>query len=167
MEKHFFEFEEDFVEAGIRCIPMIVRFKLDASGIKLKLTEWARMTPEVRNHLAASACKTEEEVLRYHNFLFDLVQCLTGNAPMLIPVEKDPAWARMDEIPYTIKERLAEIGVVCSSTQWQQLTDLQRFALLKLSYSGHEHKNFSRALKEFGLLTVCPTQTEAHVGHDV
>jgi len=82
-------------------------------------------------------------------------------------VEKDPAWARMDEIPYTIKERLAEIGVVCSSTQWQQLTDLQRFALLKLSYSGHEHKNFSRALKEFGLLTVCPTQTEAHVGHDV
>ena len=167
MEKHFFEFEEDFVEAGIRCIPMIVRFKLDACGIKLKLTEWGKMTPGVRHHLAVSACKTEEEVLTYHNFLFDLVRCLTGNAPTLIPVENDPAWARMDEIPYTIKERLEEIGVVCLHTQWQQLTDLQRFALLKLSYSGHEHKNFSKALKEFGLLTVRPTPTEAHVGHAV
>ena len=152
MENQFFAFEEDFVEAGIRCIPMIVRFKLDACGIKLKLTEWAKMTPVERTHLAASSCETEEEVLQYRDRLYDLVLQRTGNVPTLIPVEKEPAWARMDEIPYTIKEKLEQLNITCSHAQWQQLSDLQRFALLKLSYSGHEHKNFSRALEEFGLL---------------
>lgn len=152
MENQFFRFEEDFVEAGIRCIPMIVRFKLDACGIKLKLKEWSMMTPEERTRLAVSPCDTEHEVLEYGHQLYELVLERTGNAPTLIPIEKEPTWARMDEIPYPIKERLAEIPLACSQGQWQQLTDLQRFALLKLSYSGHEHKNFSRALEEFGLL---------------
>ena len=38
----YFDFEEDFVEKNIRCIPMIVRFKMDEAGIKLKLSEWSR-----------------------------------------------------------------------------------------------------------------------------
>ncbi|WP_353849846.1 nitrate reductase associated protein, partial [Hydrotalea sp.] len=29
----YFQFEEDFVEENVRCIPMIVRFKMDAVGI--------------------------------------------------------------------------------------------------------------------------------------
>ena len=37
----YFNFEEDFVEKNIRCIPMIVRFKMDKAGIKLKLAEWS------------------------------------------------------------------------------------------------------------------------------
>jgi hypothetical protein len=38
-----------------------------------------------------------------------------------------------------------------SLTQWRGLTVLQRFALLKLTRPGHENKNFSKAMKEFGL----------------
>ena len=44
----YFNFEEDFVENNVRCIPMIVRFKLDACGIKLKLSEWSKMVIEER-----------------------------------------------------------------------------------------------------------------------
>jgi hypothetical protein len=32
------------------------------------------------------------------------------------------------------------------------LNELQRFALVKLSHPGHEHRNLPRALAEFGLL---------------
>ncbi|MEN9210118.1 MAG: nitrate reductase associated protein [Thermostichus sp. DG02_2_bins_29] len=34
---------------------------------------------------------------------------------------------------------------------WKNLEDLQRFALIKLSRSNHENKNFLPALQEFGL----------------
>jgi hypothetical protein len=154
MKNQFFRFEDDFIEAGVRCIPMIVRFKLDACGIKLKLKEWSMMTPEERTCLADSPCRTETEVLKYRDRLYELVVQRTGDVPTLIPVEKDPAWARIDEIPSAIKEKLEGLRITCSPAQWQALSDLQRFALLKLSYSGHEHKNFSRALAEFGICSV-------------
>lgn len=147
----FFRFEEDFVEAGVRCIPMIVRFKLDACGIKLKLSEWSRMTHEQRLTLAHARCEAPHEVIRYREELYRMIVSQAGDAPTLIPVPSNPAWSRRDEIPYTILEKLRESSASIPLSQWEQLTDLQRFALLKLSYGGHENRNFPRALSEFGL----------------
>jgi len=151
VENIFFNFEEDFVEANIRCIPMIVRFKLDACGIKLKLAEWSRMTAAEREHLATAGCDTPHEVARYREDLRELIFQRAGNLPAEIPVQENPAWSRTDEIPNTIKEKLLETRSHLSLDQWKRLTPLQRFALLKLSYSGHENKNFPRAMQEFGL----------------
>lgn len=145
----FFAFEEDFVEAGVRCIPMIVRFKLDAVGIKLKLAQWSRMTREERLALVNMACESADEVTRYRADLCRMLQMQFGEAPTLIPIEQNPAWSRKDEIPYTITERLREHSASMDLAQWQVLSDLQRFALVKLSYPGHENKNFPRALVEF------------------
>jgi hypothetical protein len=39
--RQIFEFELDFVRT-LRCVPMIVRFKLDTCGVKLSLTHWNR-----------------------------------------------------------------------------------------------------------------------------
>ena len=150
-EQLFFKFEEDFVEHNIRCIPMIVRFKLDACGIKLKLAEWSRMTQEERQELAMSDCDTPVDAARYREHLLALIMRRTGHRGTLIPVEQDPAWSRTDEIPYTVNEKIAEMSAEISVQRWRRLTDLQRFALLKLSYPGHENKNFPRAIKEFGL----------------
>lgn len=147
----FFRFEEDFVEAGVRCIPMIVRFKLDACGVKLKLSEWSRMTHEQRRYLAYAGCAAPQEVIRYREDLYRMIGMQSGESPTLIPVPSNPAWSRRDEIPYTIQEKLQESASSILLEQWQELTDLQRFALLKLSYPGHENKNFPRALAEFGL----------------
>jgi hypothetical protein len=151
VENVFFKFEEDFVEAGIRCIPMIVRFKLDACGLKLKLAEWSKMTAEERGELAMAACESSEEIARYRDKLTRLILMRTGNPATPIPVPDSPAWSRTDEIPYTVREKLQESSFDLSLPQWQQLTHLQRFALLKLSYPGHENKNFPRAMAEFGL----------------
>jgi hypothetical protein len=150
-EPVFFSFEEDFIEANIRCIPMIVRFKLDACGIKLKLAEWSRMTPEERNHLAFADCETPLDVRRYREDLLAIILHRTGNQGTPIPVQPDPAWSGSDEIPYTVREKIREMSCDLSLQQWKNLSHLQRFALLKLSYPGHENKNFPRAMEEFGL----------------
>lgn len=152
VENVFFKFEEDFVEASIRCIPMIVRFKLDACGIKLKLAEWSKMTAEEREDLAMAACESSQEMAGYRHKLTQLIFSRTGNPATPIPVPDAPAWSRTDEIPYTIREKLRESSYDLSLSQWQRLTHLQRFALLKLSYPGHENKNFPKAMVEFGLV---------------
>ena len=152
VENAFFKFEEDFVESNIRCIPMIVRFKLDACGIKLKLAEWSRMTPSEREDLALSGFDTANDVSRYKENLTRLIFERTGNHAAQIPVPENPAWSRTDEIPYTIQEKLRESALSITLGQWQGLSDLQRFALMKLSYPGHENKNFPRALAEFELV---------------
>jgi hypothetical protein len=152
VENPFFKFEEDFVEAKIRCIPMIVRFKLDACGIKLKLAEWSRMSAEERGYLAMADIETPPALAQYKKDLCRLIFDRTGNSATEIPVPENPAWSRKVEVPYTVSEKLKEISPEVSLEQWQGLTDLQRFALLKLSYPGHENKNFPRALVEFGLM---------------
>lgn len=145
----YFKFEKDFAGANVRCIPMIVRFKLDACGIKLKLAEWNRMTPEEREHFATAACQTPEDAIRYKEDLRQLIYKRTGNSVTEISIERNPAWSRTDEIPYSIREKLAGSAWSLSLQQWQEFTDLQRFALVKLSYPGHENKNFPKAMAEF------------------
>jgi hypothetical protein len=150
-KSNFFKFEEDFVEGNIRCIPMIVRFKLDACGIKLKLAEWSRMTTLERANLAASPCETQQQIEQYRKELIHLILHRTGNPATALPMQQNTAWAQTNEIPHSIKEKLHEHAWSISIPQWQGLTDLQRFALLKLSYPGHENKNFPKAMAEFGL----------------
>ncbi len=145
-----FKFESDFVAANIRCIPMIVRFKLDACGVKLTLAEWSRMTAAERGALVTAGCSTANEIRRYREDLMALILNRTGVHAAEIPVPQDPAWSRTSEIPGTVLENLQACGLMMSLAEWKDLTNLQRFALTKLSRPGHENKNFPRAADEFG-----------------
>ncbi|HEU5146164.1 MAG TPA: nitrate reductase associated protein [Chryseosolibacter sp.] len=150
----FFRFEQDFTEPNIRCIPMIVRFKLDACGIKLSLSQWSKMNDEQRRYLADAPCDEAEDVIRYRKDLTRLIVRLTGSDPTFIPVPVSPAWGSRDDVPQSIMEQLAGSGESITLEQWRNLTTLQRFALVKLSRPGHENRNFSRAVEEFGLISV-------------
>jgi hypothetical protein len=149
----YFRFEEDFVEENVRCIPMIVRFKMDAAGIKLKLAEWSRFTVEERIELAVKPCGTEQEAMFYNIYLSAIVQKHTGNEPAAMEINKNPEWSITNNIPQQVSERAATCDYTLTLWQWENLTDLQRFALLKLCRPGHESKNFTGALNEFGLKT--------------
>lgn len=144
----YFRFEADFVEDGIRCIPMIVRFKLDRCGIKLKLAEWSRMNELERQHLAEHPCESEEEVLVYRSWLRTTVYKKTGQRATDLQVDPTPLWMS-DCIPAVVGEKLHELEWTLSDIQWRSFTDLQKFALVKLSRPGHENRNFPIALKEF------------------
>lgn len=148
----FFQFEADFVES-LRCIPMQVRYKLDTCGIKLKLAQWNRFSQTECQSLVERPCETEAEVQSYRQFLQALVLQRTGAPASELPIDPQPDWAEPQVIPASVQTKADAANVVISLTQWQALTPLQRFALIKLSRSGHENNNFLPALQEFGLLS--------------
>ncbi|MGQ4646327.1 nitrate reductase associated protein [Lyngbya aestuarii] len=145
---NFFQFEADFVDS-LRCIPMQVRFKLDTCGIKLKLHQWHKFNPEEHQALVLMPCITEAQVQAYREFLRCLVEKNTGETATDLAVETNPAWMLPDTIPDSVQEKTKEVGATLSPEQWAALTPLQRFALIKLSRSSHENKNFLPALQEF------------------
>jgi len=148
----YFDFEEDFMEDNIRCIPMIVRFKMDLAGIKLKLAEWSRFPSPERVKLALLPASTQLETDIYRMYLCALIQKHTGNQPTLLAIDLHPAWENLRQIPSVLKEKSKEINLCILPDQWQNLSAIQRFALLKLCRAGHENENFPKAAAEFGLL---------------
>jgi len=149
----YFNFEEDFMEDNVRCIPMVVRFKMDAAGVKLKLSEWSKFHPQERVKLALLPIDDHESITTYHQYLIALIAKYTGNQATRMEIDRQPAWANPHQIPEMLRDKSNEIALNLSLKQWESLTDIQRFALLKLCRPGHENKNFPKAVKEFGLLT--------------
>ncbi|MBL7856746.1 MAG: nitrate reductase associated protein [Cyclobacteriaceae bacterium] len=156
----YFQFEEDFMEDNIRCIPMIVRFKLDQCGIKLRLKEWSNMNVEEHIELAVLPTNTPENIDRYKKSLCQLIFHYTGNQATMIPIEMNPGWSIIDHIPPSVQEKTDELNTTITLQQWQRLNALQRFALVKLSQPSHENKNLPKALKEFGIHS---TKTDQHI----
>jgi hypothetical protein len=148
---YFFNFETEFVDS-LRCIPMVVRCKLDTCGIKLKLSEWSLMNQNEKQQLIDLSCLTEEEIHIYRNYLQKIIFQHTGLPAKELPIDLYPAWMKDGEIPVNIEEKAQEIGIKISLEQWSALNPLQRFALIKLSQPGHENKNFPKAMAEFNLL---------------
>ncbi|WP_080053761.1 nitrate reductase associated protein [Spirosoma aerolatum] len=148
----FFEFESDFVDS-LRCIPMIVRYKLDTCGIKLKLPEWVKLTVVEKARLAEQPCYNSAEIAQYRQDLIDLVQRRCHHTVSELG-EVNPTWAYLGEVPDEVQLKAQEWECTpLTLQQWLQLDVLQRFALVKLSRSGHEGANFPRAMREFLLLS--------------
>ncbi|MEB3312872.1 MAG: nitrate reductase associated protein [Cyanobacteriota bacterium] len=151
-----FDFEADFVN-DLRCIPLGVRYKLDSCGVKLKLPHWHRFTLAQRQTLITLPCQTPAEVQAYRQRLRQWVYDQTGEWPTDLAIDPEPAWGRLDHIPPSVTAQASRLGTPLSLDQWQALSPLQRFALIKLSQAGHEHRNFALALMEFNLSPVQPT----------
>lgn len=153
----FFQFEQDFVD-NLRCIPMLVRMKLDTCGIKLKLSHWHHLTPAERQLLVDWPCSTPPEIKDYHQKLQTLLINKTGTAASELPIDPQPAWLDVSMIPERVQSKAAEFDINLSLANWQQFTPSQRFALIKLSRSNHENANFYPALQEFGLFDTSNAQ---------
>ena len=147
----FFAFEADFVES-LHCIPMIVRMKLDTCGVKLKLSHWNQFNEIEKQAAITKPCTTAAEVKQYREFLQHLVTEKTGAKAGELAIEDNPDWLNTTDVPIAIQEKAAAFNLNITAQQWQALTPLQRFALIKLSRPSHENSNFLPALKEFQLL---------------
>jgi hypothetical protein len=145
-----FDFEADFT-ADLRCIPMAVRRKLDLAGIKLKLQHWSELDEAERAELLAWADDPAAiEALRQH--LLERSAALSAGQAKDLPRPDAEPWQQATQLPDVLATSCAQLGLVLPSGGWGKLTELQRFALVKLSHPGHEHRNLPRALAEFGLL---------------
>lgn len=153
-----FAFEDDFV-ASLRCIPMAVRFKLDACGVKLSLRQWSRFTQADRRALLLRPCGTGEQGEAYREALVRLVAERTAEAAKPLPPGTTVPWEQLQATPAQVRSfaGLREVRAP-SDAEWRGLTPLQRFALLKLSRDNHDNVNFVPALREFGLLAPQPAE---------
>ncbi|MCU0549509.1 MAG: nitrate reductase associated protein [Leptolyngbya sp. Prado105] len=147
----FFQFESDFVDS-LRCIPMIVRFKLDTCGVKLKLHQWNKFTESDRYQAIETPCGSEPEIRTYHDLLHQLVEQRTGEAATDLEIDPNPAWNHPNAIPESVTQKAETVGIEISLSQWAALEPIQRFVLIKLSRSTHENANFLPAVKEFNLV---------------
>lgn len=147
----FFEFERDFIDS-LRCIPMIVRYKLDTCGVKLKLVHWNMFTEKEKESLVSKPCDTPEQIKEYGQYLQELVKEKTGSYANTLEIDLNPPWVNIEKIPEQVEEKAKEFDVPLTLSQWQKLKTLERFVLIKLSKPGHENRNFLPALREFNLI---------------
>ena len=148
IETRFFDFETDFV-SSLKCIPMIVRYKLDTCRIKLKLPDWVKMSFEEKEELAWLPCYRPDEIARYADYVNELAFKYSNQYPSILS-GVDDQWSAPLPVPTEVTDKAAEWE--CESPtadEWALLHVFERFALVKLSRSGHEGKNFPRALMEF------------------
>ena len=151
-EPTLFAFESDFA-GSLRCIPMIVRLKLDLVGIKLSLRQWSRFTRDDRAALVQDRCETAAHTAAYRIRLSALIADRAGETAVALPVDPAPPWADSSRTAGRVASYADALGLSVPTTeQWGRLSPLQRFALFKLSRPGHDNDNFVPAMREFGLL---------------
>ncbi len=144
-----FDFEADFTGSW-RCIPLCVRRKLDLAGIKLKLGHWLAFTQVERQQLVEWPDGPQE----LHGFAIHLKQQTAAMACGTVgelPIPKEPPW-HQEQPPSHVAHGLTKLGQTMDHHRWQQLSELERFALCKLARPGHDHHNLVHALKEFQLI---------------
>ena len=150
MEAPFFEFEAEFVRS-LRCVPMVVRFKLDPCGLKLSLRAWNLFDDSVRGRLVVLPTTSPADTARYRDFVVAALDAV--DQPVVkVDVEPLPAWMNRSAVPQPVarKARSLDLGDP-EPALWSNLNPLQRFALTKLTRGSNEHSKFLPALREFGL----------------
>jgi hypothetical protein len=149
-DARLFAFESE-LEASLTYIPMAVRFKLDKCGVKLSLDQWNQLPESERRNLFEAPC-VSADIACYGQALCRLVKEVIGDDPRLMQIAATRAWEEI-ELPSQIADKALQLGIRApSSEQWRGLSDLQRFALLKVSRASSDGRNLVPALREFGLL---------------
>lgn len=143
-----FEFERDLYP-DFKCIPMVVRYKLDLVGLKVSLTAWNRLSLGVRKQLLTEwPVRTQAERAALKEWLLNWLRTTSTQPPKEIVVQ-DPPWEDRCHLPEAVTEAAAGCTPPLTLPEWSDLALLERVALVKLARSPHERDRVPLALKEF------------------
>ena len=149
---HLFQYEQDKYYP-LRRIPMIMRMKLDLCGVKLSIGDWSKFSREDREQLVVMPHQRPDEIAALRKRLLTLVAAIDGDSAPTDPIDLPAPWMLTSSVPEGVRTHIQALSMPAPTTQqWAALTDLQRFALLKLTREGHENKKLPLALQEFGLM---------------
>jgi hypothetical protein len=141
---------ETYMERTLEYMPMSVRMKLDLCGFRLSLTQWCGLPLPVRRTVLDMDCEAPEERLRLRRYLESTAGAL--GLGELTPLQCDPqAWSANSRVPAELVSAMNALGLPRPGREaWAGLSNLQRFALTRLTGAGRERK-LRAALQEFGL----------------
>ena len=149
---YLFQFEQDKYYA-LRRFPMAMRIKLDLCGLKLSIRDWSKFSRADRERLAAMPYATDAQLAAFRQAALKCVADIAGDSTETDPCERPAAWEIIDQLPATTCELIAAHGIPAPTPeQWAALTELQRYALVKLTREGAKNEKLPAALKEFGFL---------------
>lgn len=149
---YLFQFEQDKYYA-LRRIPMAMRIKLDLCGVKLSIRDWSKFSREDREALAGMCYESQQQLLAFRTRVMELITAIAGDSTQAPPCSRPAPWEIRDEISPQVARQAAMLGVPEPTlAQWAALSDLQRYALLKLTREGAKNEKLPAALKEFGLM---------------
>ncbi len=149
---YLFQFEQDKYYA-LRRIPMAMRIKLDLCGFKLSIRDWSKLSRNDREALAAMPYESEAQLAAFRECIDALIAGIEGDSEATAPCTRPAAWEITGEIPHAISRQLEDRGVPPLSVRlWAALSELQRYALIKLTREGGKNEKLPAALQEFGLM---------------
>ena len=161
--RRVFAFEADFA-GDLRCLPMAVRRKLDLAGVKLKLPQWHGLVEEERRRLLAWD-DDDGAIAALRVWLLERSATLPDGPARSLTLEPEPEWRRTGDWPEPVLRSCSQLGLTPRPGRWAELDELERFALLKLSHPGHEHRNLPRAMAEFEALVAFDTPVDPAAEH--
>jgi hypothetical protein len=143
---HCFGFEHDFI-GNWRCIPLCVRRKLDLIGLKLKLNHWLAMSQAQRQQLVSWGDQPSQ-LTAMAEHCRALTRTMADGEAKPLPPACSEAWQTTTQVAEHVQEAAMQRQIAISLEQWQQLNELERFALCKLARPGHDHHNLEAAFSE-------------------
>lgn len=146
-----FNFEADYAKS-LCCMPMIVRYKLDACRIKLALPHWQRFDHTTRRLLIVERLDAPAGQRRYRHLLLHAIVHQAKAQPSRMPARAALTDWDSRLLPERVRQSALNKGLALDGPRrWADLGSLQRYTLFKLTRPGHENRNFRLALEEFGL----------------
>lgn len=137
-----FNFEiPDF--GNLDLMPVSIRHRLDRCGLKLSLAAWQSFSLKERESLLRS--ESMPGGTAWKTQLLSNVKRRGAEVPPSITPWIDPP-----QIPGFVRAACAEYVGTMNEEAWQELSELKRYVLCKLSNSKWRDRLLPEALKEFG-----------------
>lgn len=157
LEQAFFGFEAHY-QRTLQCMPISLRRKLDACGLKLSLAQWRALPRPLRETLLEAPADTPRATTRLAQLLRRRAERMGWPDLACVPPEcalGDPN----SPYPAVVSKFAADGLAPPDHARWRALTPLQRYALGKLARrggDGHSALNWREALVEFRLVAGRP-----------
>ncbi len=139
----------------LRRFPMYFRLKLDLCGIKLSKRDWNSFPFSEKEKLLAMPCETQAQIAAFRARLKAMIRDCDGDSfefPDSAANLQHP-WRITTSVPDAVREQIRNvIEESVNLERWPHLSDVQRFALIKLTEPGKTKPALREVLQEFCLL---------------
>lgn len=139
---------EGQVHELLDCVPLAVRRKLDLAGLKISLAGWQSLPRHERLALCHLPVDSRDEIAVYREALAGFAARAGAD---LKPIDvADPAAWSADRVPAEVSAHATEIGAPLDAAAWGELTEEERYCVLKYSDDRRREK-LAILLAELGL----------------